>query len=412
MFHGGEGDDERLQLGELDEDRQNMDERFLIVEKLGEGTYGKVYKAIHKVTQEAFALKKIKIVYDGDGEGVPGTAIREVSLLKECDHVNVIKLYEVFFQPNALYLLFEFADMDLRAFLKPPRGKMSDPLWLKNASCQLFCGIEFCHGKRILHRDLKPQNVLVNVAASCLKLADFGLARAFSIPLRPYTHEVVTLWYRAPEILLGQCKYATPMDIWSLGCIVAEMATSQALFPGDSEIDTIFKIFQVLGTPTEAVWPGLFMLRDFKKAFPKWRDTNLESVRRQGPGLGNDGLDLLRQCMRYNPVDRPSAMSLLKHPFFDALYDVPGMLASPLPLPVPAASPVSTHLVAAAAELPTVPALPSTSEPEDSLATSSGGTRAADGALAMASRSDPEISGMAYAGIHLPHGRELTESSI
>mmetsp|Transcript_40989 Transcript_40989/g.126783 ORF Transcript_40989/g.126783 Transcript_40989/m.126783 type:complete len:322 (+) Transcript_40989:92-1057(+) len=302
-----------LPLEESDSDRELFG-RFHIVEKLGEGTYGKVYKAVHRVTQEAFALKEIRIVYEE--EGVPSTAIREVSLLKECDHPNVIRLHEVFSLPSALYLVFEFLDMDLRAFLKR-RGAFLEPLWLKSGAFQCLSGVEFCHGHRILHRDLKPQNVLIDIKTHRLKLADFGLARAFSVPLRAYTHEVVTLWYRAPEILLGQSKYATPMDIWSLGCIVAEMATGQALFPGDSEIDTIFKIFRVLGTPTEEVWPGVTSLRDFKQGFPKWHDTHLADVLATGPALGRDGGDLLHSCFRYNPVDRLSARRLLQHPFFD-----------------------------------------------------------------------------------------------
>lgn len=291
-------------------------DRYEITEKLGEGTYGKVYKALNKVTLEFFALKKIRIQYED--EGVPSTAIREVSLLKECDHRNVIRLYEVLSLPTSLYLVFEYLDMDLRVFLKK-HGAFKDAAWLKNASHQCFSGIDFCHAHRILHRDIKPQNVLVDVQQRVLKLADFGLARAFSVPLRAYTHEVVTLWYRAPEILLGQSKYATPMDIWSLGCIVAEMATGLALFPGDSEIDTIFRIFKVLGTPTEKVWPGVSSLRDFKQEFPKWPDSKLADVRAAGPALGELGADLLSNCFRYNPVDRLSARRLLQHPFFDGV---------------------------------------------------------------------------------------------
>jgi cyclin-dependent kinase 2 len=261
-------------------------------------------------------LKKIRIVYED--EGVPGTAIREVSLLKECDHPNVIKLHEVFSNPAALYLVFEFLDCDLRVYLKR-HGPFNDSVSLRNAACQCFRGVEYCHGRRVLHRDLKPQNVLVDITTNFLKLADFGLSRTFGVPLKPYTHEVVTLWYRAPEILLGQTKYASPIDIWSLGCIMAEMATGQALFPGDSEIDTIFKIFRVLGTPTEEVWPGVCQLRDFKnKDFPKWRDTHFTDVRTAGPSLGEAGIEILKMCLQYNPVSRPSARRILQQNFFDA----------------------------------------------------------------------------------------------
>merc|ERR1712216_427315 len=207
--------------------------------------------------------------------------------------------------------------MDLRQYLKR-NGAMVDRATLQNSAGQCICGLEFCHGHRILHRDLKPQNVLVCVKTHRLKLADFGLASAFSVPLRPYTHEVVTLWYRAPEILLGTDKYATPTDIWSLGCVMAEMATSRALFPGDSEIDTIFRIFRLLGTPDDAIWPGVSQLREFKAEFPKWHSTMLVEVHNQGPGLGDLGVELIRSCLKYNPVDRPSAKRLLRDSFFES----------------------------------------------------------------------------------------------
>merc|ERR1719160_1308775 len=274
-----------------------------MLEKIGEGTYGTVYKATHKKTGQRVAIKKIRVEHEE--EGVPSTAIREISLLKECEHPNVVSLIEVCSSTNALHLVFECLDMDVRMYLKKNGAfKGTD---LKNSAFQCFKAIEFCHEHRILHRDLKPQNVLIDCQSKCLKLADFGLARAFQIPLRAYTHEVVTLWYRAPEILLGQAKYATPMDIWSLGCIVTEMATAQALFPGDSEIDTIFKIFQKLGTPTDEVWPGVHSLRDFKPTFPQWTDTHLAEVRRKSPGLGESGAEFISSCIRYNPIDRPSA---------------------------------------------------------------------------------------------------------
>lgn len=289
-----------------------MDACYEVKEKLGEGTYGKVYKVVHRDTGALYALKKIKILYTDDGEGVPGTAIREIALLKNCKHQNIIRLEETFIQPNCLLLLFEYADMDLQKYLKR-NGKGLEADILRQWTSQLFSGLEFLHCHRMVHRDLKPQNVLVNTKLHVLKLADFGLGRFYDIPLKPYTHEVVTLWYRAPEVLLGQMRYGTPIDVWSLGCIVAEMATATALFPGDSEIDTIFKIFRLLGTPTNEVWPGVTTLVNYKQTYPQWHDTELESVRVCGPELGPDGLEFVRRCLRYNPLDRPSARSAQKH---------------------------------------------------------------------------------------------------
>jgi len=312
-----------------DDDDFEITSRFSMLEKIGEGTYGTVYKAICHSTGEKVAIKKIKIMYDE--EGVPATALREISLLKEVNHINVIRLDNVYSSRLNLFLVFECLDMDLRVYLKRFGPFMEKPL--RSAVFQCFRGIEFCHGHRILHRDLKPQNVLIDVKTVRLVLADFGLARNFAVPLKAYTHEVVTLWYRAPEVLLGQQRYATPMDIWSLGCILSEMATGQALFPGDSEIDTIFRIFRLLGTPTDDTWPGVTTLRDYKQIFPQWPDSGLADVRTAaaeaarkagcagasgGSGsLGESGLDLLALCLKYNMVDRPSAKRALTHRFFD-----------------------------------------------------------------------------------------------
>lgn len=300
----------------VEEDEFEVGRRYKLLEKIGEGTYGTVKKAICRTTGEPVAIKKIRIVYEDDG--VPATALREISLLKNISHVNVITLHEVFSSRQSLHLVFEFLDMDLRVYLKRFGALRADAL--RSAAFQCFLGIEFCHGQRIIHRDLKPQNVLVDVKTMRLVLADFGLARAFSVPLKVYTHEVVTLWYRAPEILLGQARYGPATDIWSLGCILAEMSTSQALFPGDSEIDTIFKIFKALGTPTEEIWPGVSTLRDFKQRYPKWQDTQLSDLRRSASSnLGDAGVDLVRQCFKYNAVERPSARRSLRHPFFEGV---------------------------------------------------------------------------------------------
>jgi len=296
-----------------EQEDQEVHTRYNILERIGEGAYGTVYMATCWRTGERVAIKKIEITEE---DGVPLTALREISLLMELDHPNIVHLKEVLNSSRFMHLVFECLDMDLRMYLKSV-GPIREP-FLRNAAYQCFSGLDYCHGRGVLHRDLKPQNLLIDVKAKRVVLADFGLARSFRLPMKQYTHEVVTLWYRAPEVLLGQFKYGPPVDIWSLGCIIAEMATREALFPGDSEIDTLFKIFRTLGTPTDEVWPGVSTLRDFKKNFPKWQDTKLAELRcNDKGGLPDDGVDLLRQCLRYNCVERPSAKRALRHRFFE-----------------------------------------------------------------------------------------------
>jgi len=198
-------------------------ERYQKMEKIGEGTYGVVYKAKDRVTGEIIALKKIRL--EAEDEGIPSTAIREISLLKELQHPNIVKLYDVIHTERKLTLVFEFLDQDLKKYLDVCDGGLELPI-LKSFLYQLLTGVAYCHHHRVLHRDLKPPNLLINREGQ-LKLADFGLARAFGIPVRSYTHEVVTLWYRAPDVLMGSRRYSTPVDIWSVGCIFAEMANGR-----------------------------------------------------------------------------------------------------------------------------------------------------------------------------------------
>ena len=287
-------------------------ENYEKVEKIGEGTYGVVYKARNIRDDSTVALKRIRL--DQDEEGVPSTAIREISLLKELRHENVVSLLEVIHQETKLYLVFEYLDLDLKKHMDSSPHISNDRMVIKGYVYQLCAGIVFCHAHRVLHRDLKPQNLLIDKSTNKLKLADFGLARAFGIPVRAYTHEVVTLWYRAPEILLGVRHYSTPVDVWSIGCIFAEMINHGPLFAGDSEIDELFKIFQVLGTPTEETWPNVSELPDYQEGFPKWSAKPWESL---CPALDEDGVDLLRQMLQYVPERRITAKAAMQHPYFD-----------------------------------------------------------------------------------------------
>ncbi|XP_033730820.1 cyclin-dependent kinase 1-like, partial [Pecten maximus] len=247
------------------------------------------------------------------GGGVPSTAIREISLLKELQHPNIVGLEDVLMQENKLFLVFEFLSMDLKRYMDSiPSGQFMDKMLVKSYLYQIMQGILFCHQRRVLHRDLKPQNLLID-NKGIIKLADFGLARAFGIPVRVYTHEVVTLWYRSPEILLGCQRYSTPVDIWSIGCIFAEMITKRPLFHGDSEIDQLFRIFRTLTTPTEEDWPGVTNMPDYKPTFPNWRTNQLASAVKQ---LDNTGLDILQQMLIYDPAYRISAKRALNHTYF------------------------------------------------------------------------------------------------
>jgi len=236
--------------------------RFRRLEKLGEGTYGVVYKARDVQTGETVALKKIRL--DAEEGGIPSTAMREISLLKQLQHPNIVRLYDVILTDQKLTLVFEFLDQDLKKYIDSFGDSGLDAPTTKSFLWQLLKGINHCHENRVLHRDLKPQNLLINRDGE-LKLADFGLARSFGIPVRSYTHEVVTLWYRSPEVLLGSRHYSTPIDMWSVGCIFAEIASGRPLFRGRNEKDQLLRIFKVLGTPTLYDWPGMAALPKYKQ---------------------------------------------------------------------------------------------------------------------------------------------------
>lgn len=286
-------------------------ENYEKYEKLGEGTYGVVFKARNLTTGKIVALKKIRM--ENEEQGVPPTTLREIATLRELHHPNIVKLEDVVNIGSNLYLVFEFMTQDLRRYMDNANGMGADGQRLvKSYMYQMMRGIAYCHSHRIMHRDLKPQNLLIDVSGY-LKLGDFGLARAFSIPLRPYSHEVVTLWYRAPEVLLNDPRYSTPIDVWSAGTIFAEMLTKRPLFPGDSEIDELYRIFQVMGTPDETVWPGVTSLEYWRASFPKWKKQPWSTT---FPHVSADALDLLSKMLVYDPSQRITAKDSLSHPYF------------------------------------------------------------------------------------------------
>ncbi|EOB15492.1 Cell division control protein 2 [Nosema bombycis CQ1] len=288
-----------------------MSESFQKLEKIGEGTYGVVYKTKEKKTGKIVALKKIRL--ENESEGIPPTTIREIILLKNLKHSTIISLKDVIYNNEKMYLVFEFIDMDLRQFLDKvyTSDNVLQPFVIKKMAHQLITAIYFCHSKNIFHRDLKPQNILVDSNGN-LKLADFGLGRLASVPLRVYTSEVVTLWYRSPELLLGVKYYDSSVDVWSAACIIAEIILLKPLFPGDSEIDQLFKIFKILGTPNNKKWHNVETLPNYQKEFPKWNPMDLYEILDGEKDL----IDMISKMLIYDPIQRYTAQQSLEHKYF------------------------------------------------------------------------------------------------
>ena len=277
-----------------------------------------MFKGRNGQTGTFVALKEIHL--DSE-EGTPSTAIREISLMKELKHENIVSLYDVIHTENKLMLVFEYMDKDLKKYMDSyqsttggPRGAL-EASTIKSFMWQLLKGIAFCHENRVLHRDLKPQNLLINNQGQ-LKLADFGLARAFGIPVNTFSNEVVTLWYRAPDVLLGSRTYNTSIDIWSAGCIMAEMFTGRPLFPGTTNEDQLLKIFRFMGTPSERSWPGISQFPEYKTNWPVYATQELRNVI---PQIDNLGLQLLTQMLQLKPEMRCSAQQAVNHPWFAEL---------------------------------------------------------------------------------------------
>eukprot|EP01062_Namystynia_karyoxenos_P060080 TRINITY_DN5157_c0_g2_i1.p1 TRINITY_DN5157_c0_g2~~TRINITY_DN5157_c0_g2_i1.p1 ORF type:complete len:352 (+),score=147.06 TRINITY_DN5157_c0_g2_i1:148-1056(+) len=296
--------------------------RYQKLDKIGEGTYGTVYKAKDKQTGEHVALKCIRL--DNEEEGVTCTAIREVSLLKELKHKNIVKLYTVDLSEKKLTLVFEFCDMDLKKYLDTHKGSVTVQL-VRSFMHQLLESIEYCHDRNVLHRDLKPQNLLIREDTGELKLADFGLGKSCGIPVNKLTSEVVTLWYRAPDVLLGSNNYGTGVDLWAVGCIFAEMVTGKPLLAGRTDQDQLRKIFELFGTPDATIWPSINSYPNSKLVAQMEKD---HGIFRPGKHveyfetqpfrtLGREGIELIRLFLKYEPAERISAKDALQHQFFE-----------------------------------------------------------------------------------------------
>uniref|UniRef100_A0A8C6L4K4 cyclin-dependent kinase n=1 Tax=Nothobranchius furzeri TaxID=105023 RepID=A0A8C6L4K4_NOTFU len=288
-------------------------EEFQCLNRIEEGTYGVVYRAKDKKTDEIVALKRLKM--EKEKEGFPITSLREINTILKAQHPNIVTVREIVVGSNMdkIYIVMNYVEHDLKSLMETMKQPFL-PGEVKTLMIQLLRGVRHLHDNWILHRDLKTSNLLLS-HKGILKIGDFGLAREYGSPLKPYTPVVVTLWYRSPELLLGAKEYSTAVDMWSLGCIFGELLTQKPLFPGKSEIDQINKIFKDLGSPSEKIWPGYSELPAVKKmSFTEYPYNNLR--KRFGALLSDQGFDLMNKFLTYCPSKRISADEGLKHEYF------------------------------------------------------------------------------------------------
>lgn len=294
-------------------------DRYRTIKTVGDGTYGSVLKAVNKKTGEVVAIKKMKKKFYSWDECLQ---LREVRSLKKLNHPNVVKLKEVIRENNELFFVFEYLEQNVYQMTKE-RDKLLPESKIRNVIFQVLQGLAYMHKQGFFHRDMKPENLLIT--GDVVKLADFGLAREVrSQP--PYTDYVSTRWYRAPEVLLRSTSYNSPIDIWAVGAIMAELYTFRPLFPGTSEPDEINKICSVLGTPTQQNWPeGLKLASKMNFSFPKYVPTPFQQI---VSNASKEAIQLMKDMLDYDPKKRPTAAEALQYPYFQVGMNIPLPIAS------------------------------------------------------------------------------------
>ncbi|XP_038581792.1 serine/threonine-protein kinase MAK isoform X1 [Micropterus salmoides] len=295
-----------------------MMNRYTTLKQLGDGTYGSVLMGRSNETGELVAIKRMKRKFYSWEECMN---LREVKSLKKLNHANVVKLKEVIRENDHLYFVFEYMKENLYQLMKD-RKRLFPESVIRNISFQILQGLSFIHKYGFFHRDMKPENLLC-MGPELIKIADFGLAREIrSKP--PYTDYVSTRWYRAPEVLLRSSTYSSPIDLWAVGCIMAELYTLRPLFPGNSEVDEIFKICQVLGTVKKTDWPEGYQLASAMNfRFPQCVPTHLKTLI---PNASNEAIALMKDMLQWDPKKRPTAVQALRYPYFQV-----GQILGPRP---------------------------------------------------------------------------------
>ncbi|XP_054085651.1 serine/threonine-protein kinase PITSLRE isoform X5 [Zeugodacus cucurbitae] len=299
-------------------------EEFQCLNRIEEGTYGVVYRAKDKRTNEIVALKRLKM--EKEKEGFPITSLREINTLLKGQHPNIVTVREIVVGSNMdkIFIVMDYVEHDLKSLMETMKARKQFflPGEVKCLAQQLLRAVGHLHDNWILHRDLKTSNLLLS-HKGVLKVGDFGLAREYGSPLKNYTSLVVTLWYRAPELLLGTLEYSTPIDVWSVGCIFGEFLQMGPLFPGKTETDELNKIFKELGTPNERIWPGykdLPIVKNMLSQNSQFADYPVSNLRRRYADKTTDlGIDMLQGLLTYDPKKRLTAEAALKHNYFNEL---------------------------------------------------------------------------------------------
>ncbi|KAM3957945.1 cyclin-dependent kinase-like 1 [Aphomia sociella] len=301
--------DRRSALSPSTPNSRDMD-KYEQLAVVGEGSYGIVLKCRRRDNGQLVAIKKF--LETEDDAAVRKMALREIRMLKKLRHDHLVNMIEVFRRKRRFYLVFEYLDHTLLDELEASPGGLGEDTAKKHLY-QLLKGIEYCHQNSIIHRDVKPENVLVS-NTGIVKLCDLGFARALAAPGEPYTEYVATRWYRAPELLVAEHRYGPEVDIWAIGCLFAEMLTGDPLFPGDSDIDQLALIIKTVGKLAPRHQQVVSRL-----AGGAALGAGAGAIARPpGGALPGSGAarDVLAACLRTEPRARPPATSLLRHKYF------------------------------------------------------------------------------------------------